>query len=179
MIILSLAVFSTVFTILSALIIFHINGSLTSSTSYSSEMYSAKLETAIIRFPYAPASITLSVVGWLLTGYELFSKREKDVSTILRKEVSGKRDRWEIYHLFKGRGGARRLTIMESLDMPRHRSEIANKTDTDWKEVDRNIKVLETANLVKMELSKDSSVLYELTEEGEKVLHTIMSRIKG
>ncbi len=46
--------------------------------------------------------------------------------------------------VFRSEGGAIRLMIMEDLDGPKKRSEMAKLTDADWKEMDHNIRILES-----------------------------------
>ncbi|MCL5408331.1 MAG: hypothetical protein M1518_03085 [Candidatus Thermoplasmatota archaeon] len=132
-----------------------------------------------VAYPIGSIFLTLSVMGWLLTGYELFAERKKEISHILRTTVSGRKDHWGIYNVFKGKGGARRLTILESLNVPRQRNEVAKITATDWKEVDRNIRILESANLIRTGQSGTPYPRYELTEEGHELLEKIASVVQG
>lgn len=120
-----------------------------------------------------------STFSWLLTGYELFAERKKKITKILKNRPVVKGDHWNVYRIFKRIGGARRLTIMGALTVPRQRNEIARITETDWKEVDRNIRILESANLVRERSVKKTYPLYELTEEGMKLLETIAPAIQS
>lgn len=129
----------------------------------------------------SPGTIPLfsSIICWLLTGYELFAERRKKITRILKNSPAVKGDHWKVYRIFKGTGGTRRLTIMGALTVPRKRNEIARITETDWKEVDRNIRILESANLVRERPVKRTYPLYELTEEGMKLLETIAPAIQS
>ena len=54
--------------------------------------------------------------------------------------------------------------VKKWLSVPRMKSEIAKITTTDWKEVDRNIRILSSVDLVKTEFIHGSFSVYELTE---------------
>ena len=177
-IVLSLALLSTILSVYTILITSRPNpaffaGSTNSVTTTNGPMFVS------VAYPVESIFLSLSVVGWLLTGYELFAERKKEISHILRTTVSGRKDHWGIYNVFKGKGGARRLTILESLDVPRQRNEVAKMTSTDWKEVDRNIRILESANLIRMGQSGTPYPRYELTEEGQELLKKITSVVQG
>lgn len=94
-------------------------------------------------------------------------------------KLSGKEDGLAIYNIFKGRGGNRRLLIMESLKVARMRNEIAKITNTDWKEVDRNIRILCSFNLVKTDFVHGSFSVYEMTERGKEILRIIETVLEG
>lgn len=179
--ILSLVSFSAIFSALAVILIVQQRPDVFMGSLNSSSLSGSFAKASQVYLSYQPATVatTLSVAGWLLTGYELFAERKKQISHILRTRVSGRRDRWNIYNLFKGRGGTRRLTILESLEVPRQRNEVAKITNTDWKEVDRNMRILESANLVRTEVAKKSYPLYELTEAGEDLLEKIRSAIEN
>lgn len=67
--------------------------------------------------------------------------------------------------------------MMEILETPMIRSEIADIVGMDWKEVDRNIKILESVDLVKTQYSHGSTSVFELTNKGKNVLEKVKSAI--
>ena len=172
------ATFSSVFTVLTVLLAIYSTSSISVYNSGSKAVvYGAS--QAEFWSPFFPPSLGISVIGWLLTGYELFAERRKEISRIIRTTFSGKKDNWNLYNIFKGKGGVRRLTILETLSVPRQRSEVARITNTDWKEVDRNFRILESANLIKTTVSKTPFPLYDLTDEGKDLLETISNVVES
>lgn len=74
----------------------------------------------------------------------------------------------DVYELMVGmRGGTSRLALLQSLETPRHRQELAEITGIDWKEVDRETTILEKYGLVKMYAQSGSVKLYQTTEQGQ------------
>jgi predicted transcriptional regulator len=69
--------------------------------------------------------------------------------------------------------------IMEVLDGPKKRSEVAKLTYADWKEVDRNIRILESVGLVRVREDGKHRTFYELTEQGKNLVERIRSRKEG
>lgn len=136
------------------------------------------LQRAVQEFPFTIIPILTAGLGWLATVYEIFSLKNKEVLKTLRKNLSGKSDDWVLYNAFKGRGGPRRLSIMESLGKPKLRNEIAQLTGTDWKEVDRNIRVLESIDLVRIQYNHGKVSVYELTDKGKEFLNLVETEIK-
>lgn len=135
-------------------------------------------QQAKVTFPYKSIPIILLTIGWAATGYELLVRRKREISKTIKKEISGNADGWVVYDAFKGKGGARRLLIMQFLDSPKKRSEIAKRTDTDWKEVDRNIRILESVDLVMSKVHDHMSPIYELTEKGHRVLEKVRAVVQ-
>jgi predicted transcriptional regulator len=130
---------------------------------------------ATVVYPFVIVPWVLSAIGWLTVGYELFSVKQKAISKALKKELSEEDDRSTLYNILKGKGGARRLAMMFSLETPKLRNEIAKSTGTNWKEVDRNIKLLSSVELVQLQFVHGSMSVYELTEKGKKVLQKVKS----
>lgn len=75
--------------------------------------------------------------------------------------------------MIKMRGGSSRLTLLQHLDSPKHRFELSEVTGIDWKEVDRQIGVLEKHMLIKMYAQSGAVKLYEMTEQGRLLLKVI------
>ena len=129
----------------------------------------------VLKQPYFLIPISIGIAGWLTTVFEVITLKESDLKGTLRKKMSEKGFERSVYRLFSGRGGIRRLAIIKALEIPRLRNEIANITLTDWKEVNRNLKILESANMVQVEYSHASLSVYQLTEEGRDLLSIISS----
>lgn len=163
-ILIAFSLVNTVYSILLILILHHMHSVAGGSTS-----------RVILNYSYDLIPISFASLGWLATIYEVFSTKQKSILKELRKELPKSKDKWTAYEILKGRGAPRRFVIMESLDGPKHKSEIAKQTGIDWKEVDRNIKKLESGNLVRVQTVHGSVVLYELTEKGKIVLQKAKS----
>lgn len=178
LLIIVMTIFSTVLTVYTILLLSTESASTMSSQFYTNGLTNGQARSVLI-FPPGYIPLISSITGWLLTGYEIFAERRKKISHMIRTRISGRSDRWKIYEIFKGKGGARRLTILESLDVPRQRNEVARLTNTDWKEVARNIKILESANLVRVSNTKTSYPSYVLTDQGEELLKGIAAVIES
>jgi|BEDMetMinimDraft_2_1075160.scaffolds.fasta_scaffold01216_2 predicted transcriptional regulator len=76
-------------------------------------------------------------------------------------------------YLFKLRGGKSRLKILTLLTSPRTRQDIAKELKMDWKEVDRNLSILMTLNLVTVAYSSPKIKVYTLTDYGKSILSKI------
>ena len=138
----------------------------------------AALKDPIIRYLTA-VSIYLAILGWMLTVYEIISTKKLRFNGIIRKIINNEGFDRDIYRIFSGRGGQRRLAIMQSLETPKLRNEIARITNIDWKEVDRNVRILQAENLVKMDFSHGSLKVYCLTETGKDLAKIIVSYESG
>ena len=131
---------------------------------------------AVVRQPSFLIPISMGIIGWLTTVYEVLTIGQREFPKTLRKKMLRVGFDNNIYKMFSGRGGDRRIAIMGALDTPKLRNEIANITNTDWKEVDRNVKILVSVNLVKIEYSHGSLSVYRLTESGRELLDIIQSQ---
>lgn len=114
-------------------------------------------------FGYSPQ---LSVAGWsslaLIVAQGRVSRRSQIKNIFLNRGLSS-----DVYDLMVGmRGGTSRLALLQSLETPRHRQELAEVTGIDWKEVDRELGILEKYGLVKMYAQSGSVKLYQTTEQG-------------
>jgi len=79
-----------------------------------------------------------------------------------------------VYRLMvKMRGSGSRLTLLKSIEEPKHRLELAEITGIDWKEVDRQLKVLENYGLARVAAQSGSVKLYQITEQGRLLLKLI------
>jgi hypothetical protein len=93
------------------------------SSYFSQSIFFVYTSKAILAYPYNILPVSSAMFGWVLLSYQLIYNNRRHIATIIRKEISGKSDDWTIYYAFKGKGGARRLTIMEALTSPRLRNE--------------------------------------------------------
>jgi predicted ArsR family transcriptional regulator len=90
------------------------------------------------------------------------SRRSQIKNVFLKRGLSS-----DVFNLMVGmRGGTSRLALLQSLETPRHRQELAEVTGIDWKEVDRELGILEKYGLVKMYAQSGSVKLYQTTEQG-------------
>ena len=129
--------------------------------------------------PYFLIPVSIGTLGLSMAVYEVLTLRQRSVVGSLKKIMLNEGYDKDVFEVFSGRGGVRRLAIMHSLETPRLRNEIANLTNTDWKEVDRNIKVLESVNLVRTQFSHGSISTFELTANGKKLMDIIQSEINS
>lgn len=148
----------------------------------TSKIPPVKGSPGMVRIPsYSVAAIPIStsVLGWLIIGYELISQRKNEISKILRKKLPENWDNRALCDAFRGRGGPRRLSIMENLGTPKLRNEIAQLTGTDWKEVDRNIRILESIDLVRIQYNHGMVSVFELTGKGKEFLNLVETEIRA
>jgi DNA-binding transcriptional ArsR family regulator len=123
---------------------------------------------------YAPP---LSIAGWIAVGLVVFqgraSKHSQIKSLFAREGFGG-----DVYDLMIGmRGGGSRVSLLQNMDSPRHRQELSELTGIDWKEVDRQLAVLEKYGLVKVYAQSGTVKLYQVTEQG-KLLLGLMEELK-
>ncbi len=71
------------------------------------------------------------------------------------------------------RGASFRLSLLQNMEDPRHRLELSEITGIDWKEVDRQLSVLEKYGLAKMHAQSGSVKLYQVTEHGKLLLKLV------
>jgi DNA-binding HxlR family transcriptional regulator len=114
---------------------------------------------------YAPP---LSITTWAVVGATtLYGRSGRGV--FARKGFEG-----DVYKLMvKMRGSGSRLSLLKSMEEPKHRLELAEITGIDWKEVDRQLKVLENYGLARVTAQSGSVKLYQITEQGRILLKLI------
>lgn len=150
---------------------------LTFQFAVTGSVKSFSMSTLVVKQrPYFLAPIAIGILGWLTTIYEVITLRKRDFVGSLREKMSREGFDREVFRTFSGRGGARRLEIMRSLKTPRLRNEIAKLINSDWKEVDRNVKILESMDLVKVQFSHGPMAVYHLTEGGKELLDIMQSQ---
>jgi DNA-binding transcriptional ArsR family regulator len=81
----------------------------------------------------------------------------------------------EVFQLMVNMRGARsRLTLLNYLDEPRQRAELSKLSGLDWKEVDREIDLLQHFGLTTVYAQSGSVKLYKLSEQGRLMLRLLM-----
>jgi DNA-binding transcriptional ArsR family regulator len=127
--------------------------------------------------PLLTYSPTLSLAGWTAVGLvalqgqfsNSLGRRSQAKKAFAKLGFGG-----EVYDLMIGmRGGGSRLLLLRNLDSPRHRSELAELTRIDWREVDRQLSVLEKYGLVKLSIETGTVKLYQVTQQGKLLLNLI------
>ena len=118
-------------------------------------------------------SVHLSVGGMIAIGLVWFQGRGIQQSR-LRKTFVGRGFSSDIYDLMIGmRGATSRLTLLRTMETPRYRNELSQMTGIDWKEVDRQVGVMEKYGLVKIYAQAGNVRLYQTTEQGRLLLEFI------
>jgi len=114
---------------------------------------------------YAPP---LSIITWaVIVVTAVYSRSGRSI--FARKGFED-----DVYRLMvKMRGSGSRLTLLKSMEEPKHRLELAEITGIDWKEVDRQLKVLENYGLARVAAQSGSVKLYQITEQGRLLLKLI------
>jgi DNA-binding HxlR family transcriptional regulator len=111
---------------------------------------------------YAPH---FSVLAWIGVGVTIYLGRSGR-GIFQKKGFDSK-----VYDLMvKMRGGDSRIALLRNLETPRHRFDLSGITGMDWKEVDRQLAVLEDYGLVKVYAQSGSVKLYQMTEQGKTLL---------
>jgi DNA-binding HxlR family transcriptional regulator len=116
----------------------------------------------------------LAVTGWFVVGATvLFGRSGRGI--FARKGFEG-----DVYKLMvKMRGSGSRLSLLRNLEKPSHRFELAEVTGLDWKEVDRQLKVLKNFGLVQVLAESGTVKIYEMTEQGRVLIKLIDDLSKG
>src|SRR5208283_1518719 len=160
-----LSVFASFWTLLA------IVGILTSPTSSPSVLNG--LYTSVN--PIFGYSVPLSAAGWVAVGLVVFEgrasgNRRSRVKSAFAKMGFGS----EVYDLMIGmRGAGSRVSLLENMESPKHRLELSELTGIDWKEVDRQLSVLEKYGLVKVYAQSGTIQLYQVTEQGKLLLNLV------
>lgn len=80
----------------------------------------------------------------------------------------------DVFDLMMGmRGAGSRISLMQSMESPKHRLELSELTGIDWKEVDRQLFVLEKYGFVKVYAQSGTVKLYQVTEQGKLLLNLV------
>lgn len=161
----SLLVFASFWTLLA------IVGTLTSPTTPLGQALG--LNTTVN--PIFGYSVPLSAVGWIAVGLVVFQgrvsgNRRSRVKSAFAKMGFGS----DVYDLMIGmRGAGSRVSLLQNMESPKHRLELSELTGIDWKEVDRQLSVLEKYGLVKVYAQSGTIQLYQVTEQGKLLLNLV------
>jgi len=129
-----------------------------SATSFNGPMQKGTPSLLSFFWTYAPH---LSILGWSVVG-ATFWLGKSGRGIFARQGFEG-----DVYKLMiKMRGSGRRLQLLRSLEEPTHRFELAQVTGMDWKEVDRQLRVLENYGLVHVIAQSGTVKMYQITERG-------------
>jgi DNA-binding transcriptional ArsR family regulator len=135
-----------------------------------------------LRVPADPVfvySIPLAAAGWVAVGAVLFQGR-----------ITGGVRRSQVKSLFASRGfppdvfdlmvtmrgGVSRITLLENMETPKNRLELSELTGIDWREVDREVSILEKYGLIKIYAQSGTVKMYQVTEQG-KVLRSLVEEL--
>jgi DNA-binding transcriptional ArsR family regulator len=132
--------------------------------------------------PVVGYSVPLSVAGWVAVGLVAFQgrlsghSRRSQVKSVFAKMGFG----GDVYDLMVGmRGAGSRVSLLQNMETPKHRLELSELTGIDWKEVDRQLSVLEKYGLVKIQAQSGTVKLYQVTEQGKLLLNLVGELSKG
>lgn len=121
-----------------------------------------------------PYSIPLSLASWTVFGVTLVWRQKVPSEW---KGAGFDRDMFNL--MMRMRGGASRLAILKLLTAPKHRNELSELAGFDWKEVDRQLGLLQNYGLVTKYAESGSVKLYIITKQGELLLTLIEKLGKG
>jgi len=63
------------------------------------------------------------------------------------------------------------MKLLQALNAPKDRSQLAQELKLDWKAVDRHVQLLQRYNFIKEDSAFGQIILYTITPEGDKLLH--------
>ena len=113
-------------------------------------------------------SVSLSMSSWAIFCVTFF---RRGISRKWRRLGFDK----DVFELMVNMRGARsRLRLLNYLDEPRQRAELSKLSGLDWKEVDREIDLLQRFGLITVYAQSGSVKLYKLSEQGKLMLKLIM-----
>jgi hypothetical protein len=73
--------------------------------------------------------------------------------------------------LVKMKGGPTRMKLLQALNAPKDRSQLAQELKLDWKAVDRHVQLLQRYNFIKQDSAYGQIILYTITPDGDRLLH--------
>ncbi len=77
------------------------------------------------------------------------------------------------------RGALSRMRILEVLRNPRHRGYISDVTGIDWREVDREVRLMQNLGLVEIQTRQGRSNLYGVTGKGGVALNLLENELSS
>jgi predicted transcriptional regulator len=72
--------------------------------------------------------------------------------------------------LVRMRGAQTRMKLMQSLDEPKNKLQLANALGLDWKAIDKHVQMLERNGIIYPAMTAGTATFYELTEKGTRLL---------
>lgn len=75
--------------------------------------------------------------------------------------------------LVKMKGGATRIALLKSLQVPKNKLQLSHELDIDWKAVDGHIAKLRQFNLVEETLTVGTCRIYSITQKGRRALELV------
>jgi DNA-binding transcriptional ArsR family regulator len=118
--------------------------------------------------PFWRNSLSLSVSSWAVFCVTFF---RRGISRKWRRLGFDK----EVFHLMVNmRGAGSRLMLLSYLGEPRQRAELSKLSGLDWKEVDRELGLLQRFGLITLYAQSGSVKLYKLSEQGKLILKLII-----
>ena len=132
--------------------------------------------------PILGYSVPLAAGGWVVVGAVLLQGRiaggfrRSRVKSLFASRGFGP----DVYDLMVTmRGGGSRITLLENMETPRNRLELSELTGIDWREVDREISILEKYGLVKIYAQTGTVKMYQVTEQGKLLMNLVGELSKG
>jgi DNA-binding transcriptional ArsR family regulator len=109
-------------------------------------------------------SIPLAVSSWAIFGVTFYRQG------ISRKWKRQGFDRDVFRLMVRMRGASARLRLLNFVQEPKHKSELSRLAGLDWKEVDRELGLLERFGLISLHAQSGSVKMYKLSEQGKSLL---------
>jgi len=63
------------------------------------------------------------------------------------------------------------MKLLQALNAPKDRSQLAQELKLDWKAVDRHVQLLQRYNFIKQDSAYGQIILYTITPDGDRLLH--------
>lgn len=146
-------------------------------TYYLSALYHGALgnpyDTQVLQ-EFGALALPMAGLSWAIVGVAFVVDRNGR-RTLKKAGVDD-----NVYDLMvKMKGAGSRLELLRSMDTPKHRSELAQVTGLDWKEVDRDLDLLEKYGIVAVYAESGAIKMYGLTQQGRLLLSLLGEILKG
>ncbi len=127
-------------------------------------------------------SFPLAAAGWVAVGAVLFQGRmaggfrRSRVRSLFASRGFGP----DVFDLMiTMRGGGSRITLLKNMETPKNRLELSELTGIDWREVDREVSILEKYGLVKVYAQSGTVKMYQVTDQGKLLMNLVEELSKG
>lgn len=122
--------------------------------------------------PFGIVSVPLAFAGWsVLAGLIAATAWWKKSYASPWKNTGIDKGAYNL--MIRMRGGVSRLNLLRTLEVPRHRNELSELTGIDWKEVNRQIGLLQKYGLVSVHSQSGIVKLYKTTEQGKLLIQLV------